>query len=97
MQDMGPASSSIEKGTEIVRKLLGLALLAGTVVAAKKYLDNNPEAKREVKEQANKMMEQAKHLAEGAAEKVKGRTSQAHDQVNSYKLDQPARPSTDLR
>jgi len=67
-----------------VRKLLGLALVAGIVVGVKKYLDNNPEAKRQVREQANKAMGQAKHLAEGAGEKVKARTSQAQDQVDSF-------------
>ena len=54
-----------------MRKLLGLALIAGIAVGVKKYLDNNPEAKRQVKEQANKAMGQAKHLAEGAGDKVK--------------------------
>jgi hypothetical protein len=33
-----------QEGTDIVRKLLGLALVAGIVVGVKKYLDNNPEA-----------------------------------------------------
>ena len=47
-----------QEGTEIVRKLLGLALIAGIAVGVKKYLDNNPEAKRQVKEQANKAMGQ---------------------------------------
>ena len=56
-----------QEGIEIVRKLLGLALVAGIVVGVKKYLDNNPEAKRQVKEQANKAMGQAKHLAEELA------------------------------
>jgi hypothetical protein len=73
-----------QEGTEIVRKLLGVALVAGIVLGVKKYLDNNPEAKRHVKEQANKAMGQAKHLAEGAGEKVKARTSQAQDQVDSF-------------
>lgn len=73
-----------QEGTEIVRKLLGLALVAGIVVGVKKYLDNNPEAKRQMKEQANKAMGQAKHLAEGAGDKVKARTSQAQDQVDSF-------------
>jgi hypothetical protein len=73
-----------QEGTEIVRKLLGLALIAGIAVGVKKYLDNNPEAKRQVKEQANKAMGQAKHLAEGAGDKVKARTSQAQDQVDSF-------------
>jgi hypothetical protein len=67
-----------------VRKLLGLALVAATVVGVKNYLDNNPEAKRQVKEQANKAMGQAKHLAEGVGEKVKARRSQAQDHVNSF-------------
>jgi hypothetical protein len=67
-----------------VRKLLGLALVAGIVVGIKKYLDNNPEAKRQVKEQANRAMGQAKHLAEGAGEKVKARTSQAQEKVDSF-------------
>jgi len=67
-----------------VRKLLGLALVAGIVVGVKKYLDNNPEAKRQVKEQANKAMGQAKHLVEGAGEKVKARTSHAQDQMDSF-------------
>jgi uncharacterized protein YjbJ (UPF0337 family) len=67
-----------------VRKLLGLALVAGAVIGVKKYLDNNPDAKRQVKEQANKAMGQAKHLAEGASEKVKARTSQAQDQVDPF-------------
>jgi uncharacterized protein YjbJ (UPF0337 family) len=67
-----------------VRKLLGLALAAGIVVGVKKYLDNNPEAKRQVKEQANKVMGRAKHLAEGAGDKAKARTSQAQDQVDSF-------------
>jgi hypothetical protein len=62
-----------------VRKLLGLALLAGIIAAVKRYLDSNPDAKRQVKEQANKAMDQAKHLAEGAGEKVKARASQAQD------------------
>src|SRR3954471_11918383 len=78
------ASLSTKEGTKIVRKLLGLALIAGIAVGAKKYLDNNPEAKRQVKEQANKAMAQAKHLAEGAGEKVKARTSQAQDQGDSF-------------
>jgi hypothetical protein len=73
-----------QEGTEIVRKLIGLALVAGIVVGIKKYLDNNPEAKRQVKEQANKAMGQAKHLAEEAGEKVKARTSQAQNQVDSF-------------
>jgi hypothetical protein len=73
-----------QEGNEIVGKLLGLALVAGIVVGVKKYLDNNPEAKRQVKEQANRAMGQAKHLAEGAADKVKARTSQAQDQVDSF-------------
>jgi len=73
-----------QEGTEIVRKLLGLALAAGIVVGVKKYLDNNPEANRQVKEQANKAMAQAKHLAEGAGEKIKARTSRAQDQVDSF-------------
>src|SRR5215211_6612393 len=73
-----------QEGNEIMRKLLGLALVAGIVVGVKKYLDNNPEAKSQVKEQANKAMGQAKHLAEGAGEKVKARTSQAQDQVDSF-------------
>ena len=73
-----------QEGIEIVRKLLGLALVAGIVVGVKKYLDNNPEAKRQVKEQANKAMGQAKHLAEGAGGKVKARTSQAQDKVDSF-------------
>jgi hypothetical protein len=72
------------KRRPIVRKLLGLALVAGIVVGVKKYLDNNPEAKRQVREQANKAMGQAKHLAEGAGDKVKARRSQAQDQVNSF-------------
>ena len=67
-----------------MRKLLGLALVAGIVVGVKKYLDNNPEAKRQVKEQANKVMGQARHLAEEAGDKVKARTSQAQDQVDSF-------------
>jgi hypothetical protein len=67
-----------------VRKLLGLALVAGIVVGVKKYLDNNPDTKRKVKEQANKAMGQAKHLAEEAGDKVKARTSQAQDQVDSF-------------
>ena len=67
-----------------MRKLLGLALVAGIVVGVKKYLDNNPEAKRQMKAQANKAMGQAKHLAEGAGEKVKARTSQTQDQVDSF-------------
>jgi hypothetical protein len=62
-----------------VRKLFGLALLAGIVAAIKKYLDSNPDAKRQVKEQANKAMDQAKHLAEEAGEKVKARAAQAQD------------------
>ena len=62
-----------------MKKLFGLALIAGIVVAVKKYLDTNPEAKRQVKEQADKAMGQAKHLAEEAGEKVKARTSQAQD------------------
>jgi hypothetical protein len=73
-----------QEGIEMVRKLLGLALVAGIVVGVKKYLDNNPDTKRQMKEQANKAMGQAKHLAEGAGEKVKARTSQAEDQVNSF-------------
>ena len=60
-----------------MRKLLGLALVAGIVVGVKKYLDNNPEAKRQLKEQANKALGEAKHLAEGAGDKVKARTSEA--------------------
>jgi hypothetical protein len=67
-----------------VQRLLGLALVAGIAVGVKKYLDNNPEARRQVKEQANKAMGQAKHLAEGAGVKVKARTSQAQDQVDSF-------------
>jgi hypothetical protein len=78
------ASFIDEEGTEIVGKLLGLALVAGIAVGVKKYLDNNPEAKRQVKEQANKAMAQAKQLAEGAGEKIKARTSQAQDQVDSF-------------
>jgi len=66
-----------------VKKLLGLALIAGIVVGVKKYLDTNPETKQQVKEQANKAMDQAKHLAEEAGEKVKARTSQAQDNVDS--------------
>lgn len=62
-----------------MRKLFGLALLAGIVAVVKKYLDTNPDAKRQVKEQANKAMGQAKHLAEEAGEKVKARASQAQD------------------
>jgi ElaB/YqjD/DUF883 family membrane-anchored ribosome-binding protein len=62
-----------------VRKLFGLVLLAGIVAAIKKYLDSNPDAKRQVKEQANKAMDQAKHLAEEAGEKVKARAAQAQD------------------
>jgi hypothetical protein len=62
-----------------VRKLLGLALIAGIIAAVKRYLDSNPDAKRQVKEQANKAMDQAKHLAEEAGEKVKTRASQAQD------------------
>ena len=58
-----------------MRKLLGLALVAGIVVGVKKYLDNNPETKRQVKEQANKAMGQAKHLAGRAGEEVKARTA----------------------
>jgi hypothetical protein len=77
-------SLSTKEGTNIVRKLLGLALIAGIAVGAKKYLDNNPEAKRQVKERANKAMAQAKHLAEGAGDKVKARRSQAQDQVDSF-------------
>jgi hypothetical protein len=73
-----------QERTEIVRKLLGLALVAGIVVGVKKYLDNNPEAKRQVKEQANKAMGQAKHLAEEAGEKVRAQTSQAQNQVDSF-------------
>ena len=73
-----------QEGIGIVRKLLGLALVAGIVVGIKKYLDNNPEAKRQVKEQANRAMGQAKHLAEGAGEKVKARTSQAQEKVDSF-------------
>lgn len=85
----GDAGSEIasfidQEGTEIMRKLLGLALVAGIVVGVKKYLDNNPEAKRQMKEQANKALGQAKHLAEGAGDKVKARTSQAQDQVDSF-------------
>jgi hypothetical protein len=72
------------KRRPIVGKLLGLALVAGIVVGVKKYLDNNPEAKRQVREQANKAMGQAKHLAEGAGDKVKARRSQAQDQMNSF-------------
>jgi hypothetical protein len=34
--------------------------------------------------QANKAMGQAKHLAEGAGEKVKARTSQGQDQMDSF-------------
>lgn len=68
----------------MVRKLLGLALVAGIAVGVKKYLDNNPEAKRQVKEQANKAMAEAKHLAEGAGGKIKARTSQAQDQADSF-------------
>ena len=56
-----------------MKKLLGLALIAGIVVGVKKYLDTNPETKQQVKEQANKAMDQAKHLAEEAGEKVKAR------------------------
>lgn len=73
-----------QERTDIVRKLLGLALVAGIAVGVKKYLDNNPETKRQVKEQANRAMGQAKHLAEGAGEKVKARTSQAQDQADSF-------------
>ena len=85
----GDAGSEIasfidQEGTEIMRKLLGLALVAGIVVGVKKYLDNNPEAKRQMKEQANKALGQAKHLAEGAGDKVKARTSRAQDQVDSF-------------
>ena len=67
-----------------MRKLLGLAAVAAIVVGVKNYLDNNPEAKRQVKEQANKAMAQAKHLAEGVGEKVKARTSPAQDQVDPF-------------
>jgi hypothetical protein len=79
MQGMKPARESAKEGTGIVRKLFGLALLAGLVAVVKKYLDTNPDAKRQVKEQANKAMGQAKHLAEEAGEKVKARASQAQD------------------
>jgi hypothetical protein len=65
-----------------VKKLLGLAVLAGIVAAVKRYLDTNPDAKRQVKEQANKAMDQAKHLAEEAGEKVKARTSQPQDMTD---------------
>jgi hypothetical protein len=65
-----------------VRKLFGLALLAGIVAAVKKYLDSNPDAKRQVKDQANKAMEQAKHIAEEAGEKVKARAAQAQDTMD---------------
>ena len=68
----------------MVRKLLGLALVAGIAVGVKKYLDNNPETKSQVKEQANKAMAEAKHLAEGAGEKIKARTSQAQDQADPF-------------
>lgn len=67
---------------ETVKKLFGLALIAGIVVAVKKYLDTNPEAKRQVKEQANKAMGQAKHLAEEAGEKIKTRTSEDQDAMD---------------
>ena len=68
----------------MVRKLLGLALVAGIAVGVKKYLDNNPETKSQVKEQANKAMAEAKHLAEGAGEKITARTSQAQDQADPF-------------
>lgn len=64
---------------ETVRKLLGLALIAAIIAGVKRYLDSNPDARRQVKEQANKAMGQAKHLAEEAGEKVKARASQAQD------------------
>jgi uncharacterized membrane-anchored protein YhcB (DUF1043 family) len=78
-----PRRESSHERIETVKKLLGLALIAGIVVGVKKYLDTNPETKQQVKEQANKAMDQAKHLAEEAGEKVKARTSQAQDNVDS--------------
>jgi hypothetical protein len=74
---MNPASE-LEEGMETVRKLLGLALIAAIIAGVKRYLDSNPDARRQVKEQANKAMGQAKHLAEEAGEKVKAR-AQAQD------------------
>ena len=65
-----------------MRKLFGLALIAGIIAAVKKYLDSNPDAKRQVKEQANKAMDQAKQFAEEAGEKVKARASQAQDMAD---------------
>ena len=84
MQGLEIGSSSTKKGPGIVRKVLGLAAVAAIVVGVKNYLDNNPEAKRQAKEQANKAMGQAKHLAEGVGEKVKARTSPAQDRVDPF-------------
>ena len=78
---MNPAGE-LEEGMETVRKLLGLALIAAIIAGVKRYLDSNPDARRQVKEQANKAMDQAKHLAGEASEKVKARTSQAQDDAD---------------
>lgn len=59
-----------------MRKILGLALLGALVAAVKKYLDTNPDAKRQVKEQAGKAIDQAKHLAEEASGRMKERTGE---------------------
>ena len=45
-------------------KLTNLALLGAVVYAVKKYLDDNPAAKRQAKEYADQATAQAKHAAE---------------------------------
>lgn len=51
-------------------KLLRLAVLGAAVYGAKKWLDENPNAKRQVREAADNAAQQARHAMDTAREEV---------------------------
>jgi hypothetical protein len=51
-------------------KLLRLAVLGAAVYGAKKWLDDNPDAKRQVREAADNAAQQARHAMDTARQEV---------------------------
>jgi len=61
-------------------KLLRLAVLGAAVYGAKKWLDENPNAKRQVREAADNAAQQARHAVDTARQEVdKRRHKGGHD------------------
>jgi hypothetical protein len=62
-------------------KLLRLAVLGAAMYGAKKWLDENPNAKQQVREAADNAAQQARHAMDAARQEVDKRRHQGEHQA----------------